>query len=242
MPKLSIVIPAYNEAKFIGSLLEKIARVPIEASGFDREVIVVDDGSNDGTADIARAFSGVIVHSQSNAGKGAAVQQGVRLSTGDHVLVQDADLEYDPNDYIPMLAALRANPSAAVYGSRTLGQRRTQPAFTLFPGRHPDQSLGPWVANGALSVWTRLLYGTWITDTLTGYKMYPTAFLRSVQVKTRGFETDHELTSKLIRAGRLIVEVPVSYAPRSVAEGKKIGPRDGLIAMWTLLRFRIEAP
>jgi len=205
---------------------------------------VVDDGSSDQTYAVAteqaRELSNVkVIRQLPNQGKGRAVQTGITEATGEFVIVQDADLEYDPQDYIPMLRALRAaSGPTAVYGSRTLGQWQSSQHSWLFPGRHPQQSLGPWLAGSLLTLWTFLLFGRWITDTLTAYKIYPTRILRSFRVKTRGFETDHELTAKLIRAGLSIVEVPVQYFPRSIAEGKKISPIDGIKAVWTLLRFR----
>lgn len=238
MPLLSIVIPAYNEAEFIGTLLKRIIEVPTESFGFEKEIIVVDDGSKDRTAEIARSFFGVKVFTQvPNQGKGRAVQRGIRESTGDYVLVQDADLEYDPDDYLPMLRALGPNVDS-VYGSRVLGQRQAHTGFTLFPGRHPEQSLGPWIAGQLLTLWTWILYGKWITDTLTAYKLYPASKVRSMQVRTSGFETDHEITAKLIRGGQRIIEVPIRYMPRNVEAGKKIKPRDGFIAVWTLLKYR----
>jgi glycosyltransferase involved in cell wall biosynthesis len=238
MKKLSIIIPAYNEAKFIGKLLERVQQVPTEQVGFEKEIIVVDDGSKDGTFEVASSYAGVKCFKQvPNQGKGRAVQRGVRESTGDYVLVQDADLEYDPDDYVSMLSKLTAD-GISVYGSRTLGQRRDNPHGSWLWGKHPNQSFGPWLAGILLSLWTLLLYGHWISDTLTAYKLYPAAILKSFVIRTHGFETDHEITAKLIRAGISIVEVPIHYTPRSVDEGKKIKPRDGLIAVLTLLRFR----
>jgi len=238
MPKVSIVVPAYNEEAFIGTLLDLVLSVDTESLGFSKEIIVVDDGSKDGTSALVRRFSGVRLVQQKNQGKGRAVQRGIQEATGDYILVQDADLEYDPADYIPMLAKL-ANLGGAVYGSRTLGQLREN-GWTLTPGRHPRQLFGPWVANLLLTLWTFLLYGKWITDTLTGYKIYPREFFSRVEIVTRGFETDHEITAKLIRLGIPIHEVPISFSPRSEEEGKKIRARDGLIAVWTLLRFRFK--
>ena len=238
MPKVSIVVPAYNEEAFIGTLLDLVLSVDTESLGFSKEIIVVDDGSKDGTSALVRRFSGVRLVQQKNQGKGRAVQRGIQEATGDYILVQDADLEYDPADYIPMLAKL-ANLGGAVYGSRTLGQLREN-GWTLTPGRHPRQLFGPWVANLLLTLWTFLLYGKWITDTLTGYKIYPREFFSRVEIVTRGFETDHEITAKLIRLGIRIHEVPISFSPRSEEEGKKIRARDGLIAVWTLLRFRFK--
>jgi dolichol-phosphate mannosyltransferase len=236
MKTASIVIPAYNEEAFIGTLLEHVLRVDTESIGFAKEVVVVDDGSKDQTAAQVSRFPQVRLIVQQNQGKGRAVQRGIREATGDYILVQDADLEYDPADYIPMLKAL-GQYGGAIYGSRTLGQLREH-GWSWTPGRHPGQSLGPWVANVLLTLWTFLLYGRWITDTLTGYKIYPREIFARIEVVTHGFETDHEITAKLIRKGIAIHEVPVSFRPRSIMEGKKIRPRDGFIAVWTLLRFR----
>ena len=239
MPTLSIVIPAYNEGAFIAKLLERILAVPVESLGFEKEIVVVDDGSKDNTAAEARRFPGVKVFTQvPNHGKGKAVQRGIRESTGDFILIQDADLEYDPDDYLPMLRALKETGADVVYGSRTLGQRRLQQGFTPTPGKHPSQKVGPWFAGVLLTWWTAIVYGVWITDTLTAYKLYPAKAVKSMSLRTSGFETDHEITAKLVRMGLKIVEVPIAYYPRSAEEGKKIKPKDGLIAVWTLLKFR----
>ncbi len=239
MKILSIVIPAYNEESSIGLLLPKILAVDTESLGFRKEILVVDDGSKDRTSEIVGGFSEVRLIRQENSGKGSAVQRGIAECTGDYVLVQDADLEYEPEDYIPMLRALSEHPHALVYGSRTLGVARHSRGFRLFPGRHAEQSLGPYVAGVALTAWTALLFQRLVTDTLTAYKVYPTDALRKMVVRTHGFETDHELTAKFLRLGYRIIEVPIEYRPRSVEEGKKIRPRDGLIAVWTLLRYRL---
>jgi dolichol-phosphate mannosyltransferase len=216
MRTLTIVIPAYNEERFIGPLLEKVLRVPTEQIGFSKEIIVVDDGSRDRTFDVASGYKGVTcVKQEPNQGKGRAVQRGIRECSGDYVLVQDADLEYNPEDYLTMLRALNNEEGDCIYGSRTLGQIRKRESFSLFPGRHADQGMGSWMAGVLLSVWTFLLFGVWITDTLTAYKLYPTKTLKGLCVKTHGFETDHEITAKLIKARVKIREVPIDYSPRS---------------------------
>jgi glycosyltransferase involved in cell wall biosynthesis len=241
MRLLSIVIPAYNEEAFIGALLKAVLAVDTESLGFEKEIIVVNDGSKDRTSEVARQVAletaGVTVIDQANQGKGSAVKRGIREATGDFILIQDADLEYDPADYRPMLSAVQAG-AQCVYGSRTLGQLRSR-GWTATPGRHPQQSFGPWMAGWILSSLTFLLYGVWITDTLTAYKLYPRPAFERIQIETRGFETDHEITAKLVRQGVRIREVPIAYQPRSVAQGKKIKASDGFKAVWTLLRFRV---
>ena len=239
MQTLSIIIPAYNEGRYIGELLEKIIAVPTEQLGFNKEIIVVNDGSRDNTEEVARAFEQIRVFTQvPNQGKGKAVRRGIREATGEYLLIQDADLEYEPNDYLCILRALRNHNADVVYGSRTLGQYAKSPRMSWFPGKHPRQGLGPWVAGVLLTFWTAITFGRWITDTLTAYKLYPAAAVKNMNLRTSGFETDHEITARLIRLGHKIVEVPISYYPRSAKDGKKIKASDGLIAVWTLLRFR----
>lgn len=241
MKKLSIVIPAYNEEKLIADVLKKVISVPTENVGFEKEIIAIDDGSKDNTYKVLSSFKEVHALKQfPNAGKGRAVSLGVSKSTGDFVLIQDADLEYDPMDYLPLLEKLNQQiKPCAVYGSRMLGQMKHQSRFCLLKGKHPKQGLGPWLANIILSCTLFILYGKWLTDLLTAYKLYPGEFIRSQKLKTKGFETDHEITSYLLRSHHEIHEVPVSYNPRSAEEGKKIKAIDGLRAVHTLIKYRL---
>ena len=239
MKVLSVIIPAYNEELFIKKLIEMVLDVNISHLGFKKEVIVVDDGSTDNTYNIVSQLKDIVVISQKNSGKGAAVQSGLSYATGDYFIVQDADLEYDPKDYLKMLEKLNEDPESVIYGSRTLGNIRSN-GYSLFIGKHKDQSFGPWLANLILSIWTFMLYGKFITDTLTAYKIYKTSIIKDFTVKTKGFETDHELTAKLIKKGIRINEIPIKYIPRSKAEGKKIKFSDGLFAVLTLFRFRFS--
>ena len=228
MTTLSIVIPAYNEERFIGTLLERIQAVDLAALGVAPEIVVVDDCSGDRTSQIVAGFPDVRLHRQTvNGGKGKAVRQGIAMATGELLIIQDADLEYDPSDYVPMIRALLDGKGDVVYGSRYLGR-----------GRHPQQSLAAYVGGRSLSVAGLLATGRFLTDTVTAYKLFRRADLASLDLQTSGFELDHEITARLLARGLRIVEVPIHYAPRSREEGKKIGARDWFIALRTFYRFR----
>ena len=236
MPTLSVVIPAYNEERFIGTLLERVAAVDLSRRGVALEIVVVDDCSTDRTAGIAAAVPGVTLLRQAkNAGKGAAVRAGIERATGDFVIIQDADLEYDPNDYVPMLDALLDHGVDVVYGSRYM---RRPGAGVLATGRHPGQSWPAFLGGRSLSVACWLCTGRYLTDTVTALKLFRGEAIRSVALETSGFELDHEISAKMLAQGRRIVEVPIRYFPRSKAEGKKIGARDWFIAVATFRRFR----
>ena len=225
---LSIVIPAYNEERFIGTLLGRIAAVNLEPLGVRKEVIVIDDHSADRTSAVASTFEGIILRRlEKNSGKGRAVREGIELATGDLLIIQDADLEYDPQDYVPMLEALLQGRGDIVYGSRYMRG-----------GRHANQSWAAYLGGRSLTIVARIFTGAWITDTVTALKLFPRSVIKELALTTSGFELDHEITAKLVARGYRIVEVPVSYAPRSKEEGKKIGLRDWFIGTRTFFRFR----
>jgi glycosyltransferase involved in cell wall biosynthesis len=225
---LSIVIPAYNEERFIGTLLEQILAVDLGALGVARQIIVVDDHSGDRTSEIVAAFPGVTLRRlDRNSGKGRAVREGIGLATGDLLIIQDADLEYDPQDYVPMVRAILDGRGDIVYGSRYMGR-----------GRYAQQSLAAYLGGRSLSVVGWLFTRTYLTDTVTALKLFPREVLASLTLETSGFELDHEITAKVLARGLKIVEVPVSYFPRSREEGKKIGLRDWFVGTRTFFRFR----
>jgi dolichol-phosphate mannosyltransferase len=225
---LSIVIPAFNEERFITTLLERIHRVDLTLFGLGKDIIVVDDGSTDRTAELTAGFPGVrLIRMQMNGGKGRAVRAGIAAAQGDYIIIQDADLEYDPQDYVPMIRALIEERGDVVYGSRYLGR-----------GRHPNQSWAAYAGGRSLSLAALVLTGTYLTDTVTAYKLFHRSDVASLDLQTSGFELDHEITARLIARGRRIVELPISYSPRSRAEGKKIGVRDWFMAVRTFWRFR----
>ena len=225
---LSIVIPAFNEERYIGTLLEQIEAVDLAPLGIVKQVIVVDDHSSDGTSEVVRRFPGVdLFRLERNLGKGGAVRAGMERATGDFLIIQDADLEYDPRDYIPMVEALLAGKADVVYGSRYMNR-----------GRHTNQSLTAYLGGRSLSLAALACTGTYLTDTVTALKLFPRQLLLSMTLTTRGFELDHEITAKVLAMGKRIVEVPVRYYPRSRAEGKKIGWRDWVTGVRTFYRFR----
>jgi glycosyltransferase involved in cell wall biosynthesis len=243
MPEtLSIVIPAYQEERFIGGLLEKVLAVDLSPLGLGKEILVVDDGSRDRTAEIAGRYPGVTLHRKpKNEGKGSAVQAGIRMATGDYIMIQDADLEYDPEDYLPMLRALIGQPVDAVYGSRYMKHPGRGKLINFVSSRHPGQSLTAYAGGQSLSLIALATTGHYISDTVTALKLFRAGLIRPLELVTRGFELDHEITAKILARGARLREVPIRYHPRTKAEGKKIGARDWAIALRTFLRFSKRA-
>jgi len=226
--KLSIIIPVFNEKNTIAEILKRIEAADLSVV---KEIIIVDDFSTDGTKEILKTLENKykIIYQPKNSGKGAALRAGFEEATGDWLVVQDADLEYDPNDFKMMLEKIMEPGVQAVYGSRRL-------QHSYFKSRHSGYI---YAFGGIFITWfTNLLYGTKITDEPTCYKMFKIDFLKSINLECERFEFCPEITAKIARRGVKIFEVPISYRPRHKNEGKKINWRDGLEALWTLLKYR----
>lgn len=238
--KVSIIIPVYNEHRTFHQVMDRVRLAALPA-GCSKEIIVVDDGSTDGTAQMISGYmrTGEVAgcRSASNAGKGAAIRKGIELASGDVVLIQDGDLEYDPNDYARLIEPILSGQAEIVYGSRFLehGGRGWRGHFL---GRPSGMALRNRIANRILTMTANLLYSARITDEATAYKAFRTPILRGLPLDCRRFEFCPEVTAKLRRLGYRIHEVPISYNARGIAEGKKIRARDGFEAWWTLIKYR----
>ncbi len=224
--KLSVVMPVYNEEATVEEIVGRVL-----AEEHDKELIVVDDGSGDGSLAILRRLAAqhpetikLVIHEQ-NRGKGAAVRSGLKRVSGDVVIIQDADLEYDPRDYEVLLEPLEEGIADAVYGSRFLGAHRV----LLF---------WHYMGNRFLTFLTNILYNVNLTDMETCYKAIRTSFVEDMPLRSNRFDIEPEITAKLLKRGARLYEVPIKYAGRTYQEGKKIGWRDGLQAIWTLLKYR----
>ncbi len=227
--KLSVVVPVFNERNTLVEIVRRMRAVELP-DGIEREIIVVDDGSDDGTRDVLRQIGDstvrVVVHEQ-NRGKGAAVRTGFEIATGEYVLVQDADLEYDPEDWPRLLHPIIRGRARVVYGSRFTGERRNM----LF--LH-------WIGNRFLSLTTNVLFNTTLSDMETCYKLIDRQLLEELQLTADRFDIEPEITAKILKRGVRIYEVPISYAGREFEEGKKITWRDGFAALWTLVKYRFR--
>jgi glycosyltransferase involved in cell wall biosynthesis len=223
--KLSVIVPVYNELNTVAEIVRRMRTVTLPV---EREIIIVDDGSDDGTRPVLAQLSDstvrVVLHSR-NQGKGAAIQTGLAQVSGDLVLIQDADLEYDPDDWPKLLAPILKGRAQVVYGSRFTGERRNM----LF--LH-------WVGNRFLSLVTNLLYNTTLSDMETCYKLFDRAVLDGISLRSQRFDFEPEVTAKVLRQGIRIYEVPISYSGREIDEGKKITWRDGITALWALVKYR----
>ena len=223
-PLLSVVMPVYNERATIEEIVQRVLAVPLRV-----ELIVVDDGSTDGTREVLQALEKErpikLVLQPANAGKGAALRRGFEEVTGDLVVIQDADLEYSPEEFPQLIELICQGRADVVYGSRFLGRHRVF-MFTHYAG------------NRFLTLVTNVLYNTMLTDMETCYKVMRTEVLRSMTLDANGFGIEPELTAKIFKRHYRVYEVPITYDGRGYEEGKKITWRDGVVALWVLLKYR----
>ena len=225
--KLSILIPVYNEVETIAEILKRVRAVD---TGLEREIIIVDDNSTDGTQELlqqeASAPDTKVIYHETNRGKGASVRTALQHAGGDILLVQDADLEYDPREYPALLQPILEDRSQVVYGSRFRG------------GPHKAMFFWHMVGNKFLTFVTNVLYNTILSDMETCYKVFTREVADKLHLKSPRWGFDPEITAQILKAGYRIYEVPISYTGREFYEGKKISWRDGLIVLWTLLKYR----
>lgn len=218
-------MPVYNEKKTIDEILGAVYSLPL--SGWKKEIIVIDDGSTDGTRQALKGWEKKVhvIYKEKNEGKGSAINLGVGRATGGIILIQDADLEYSPQDYPTLLAPFEHPHVNVVYGSRFLGPHLS----TMFV-----YALG----NKFVTLVTNVLFNTNITDMETGYKVFRREVLRGMTIRAKRFDVEPELTVKVLKKGYQIYEVPISYYGRKFSEGKKLTWKDGVVALWTLIKYR----
>ena len=222
--KISVVIPMFNEEATVATT---IARVRKELDGRDSEIVVVDDGSRDGSREVVRPLEGVrLIEHEHNQGKGAALRTGFAAVTGDVVIVQDADLEYDPRDYPKLLEPILDGRADVVFGSRFLG------------GPHRVLFFWHYLANKCLTWLSNMFTNLNLSDMETGYKVFRREVIDRIRIASDRFNFEPEITAKVAKGGWRVYEVPISYSGRTYEEGKKIGPMDGLSALWAILKYR----
>ncbi|MBI1865070.1 MAG: glycosyltransferase family 2 protein [Nitrospirae bacterium] len=226
--RLTVLIPVYNEVATIRNVIDRVHEIDL---GLEKEIVVVDDGSTDGTRDVLAGLPTGLARvflQPENRGKGAAIRRGIAEAAGDFLVIQDADLEYDPEDIRKLLAPVLKGKAQVVYGSR-------------FTGEHRNMFFLHWVGNRFLSLATNLLYNTTLSDMETGYKLFPVPLLASLGLVSDRFTIEPEMTAKVLKRGVRIYEVPISYTGREKHEGKKISWRDGSPALWTLIKCRFTS-
>lgn len=226
MKVLSIIIPVYNEEKTISQTLKKV--IDQKLTGWKKQILVIDDGSTDKTVDTLQRFIKDIklIQLAKNSGRGYAVRQGIQSATGDAIIFQDGDLEYDPADWPKLISAYEKNNTGAVYGSRMISRKKNYIYLSYYVG------------NKLISQITNILYGSKLTDVYTCYKLFNTNLIQSIPLKSTGFEFEAEITAQILKRNIDIIDVPISYTPRTFKDGKKIHYRDGVIGVWTLIKHR----
>jgi len=233
--KLSIIIPVFNEEKTIREVVRKIQNLKL--SGFDKEIIIVNDGSTDSSGSIIKELSNLkgifVINKEKNQGKGSAVRAGIEKSKGEYILIQDADLEYHPNDIQKLLTPIKEKTAEVVYGTRL----KRLPDFAR--DERNLQFATHYLGNKLLSLITSILYGQFITDMETGYKLFPKALVKNMKLKAKSFEFEPEITAKILKKGVKIKEIQITTNPRGYKEGKKLHTvKDGSKALFALLKYR----
>jgi glycosyltransferase involved in cell wall biosynthesis len=227
--KISILIPVYNEVRFLTTLLEKVETV--DFCGLQKEIILVDDGSQDGTRDLLPPYESnplyKVVYHPHNMGKGAALRTAIQHADGDILAIQDADLEYDPKDYPELIQLILDGKADVVYGSRLTAGKAVR-AFNVLH----------YFGNKFLTLITNILYNTTLTDMETCYKAFRADVIKPITIRSNRFDFEPEITAKVLKQGARLYEAPISYSGRNFDEGKKITWRDGIVAVWTLLKYR----
>lgn len=235
--KLSIVIPVFNEIRTIKKILQRVEKANLP-SGWSKEIIIVDDNSNDGTSEEIKKLRDKNIKKlfhRKNLGKGAAIRTGLKEAKGDVLLIQDADLEYDPQDYSRLLAPIIAEKAKVVYGSRLKTLK------LAFFGKNKTPLPLHYLANRFLSILTNILYGSKLTDIETCYKMITKEVYQDLNLVSNRFEVEPEITAKILKKGIKIFEVPIETKPRNYKEGKKIKARDAFLAIVTLIKYRFTS-
>lgn len=226
--KLSVLIPVYNEEKSVKKIINIVKKTKL-SNNLNKEIVVVDDGSSDNTLKVLKSIKGIkLIGHKKNSGKGAAIRTAIKHATGDIIIVQDADLEYDPKDYNKLIKPIVDKKYKVVYGSRRLNKTNKKHSGFAF-----------YLGGNLMTLATNILYPSAnLTDEATCYKVFDADFLKSIKLNCKRFEFCPEVTAKAIKKGAKIKELPISYYPRSVEEGKKINWKDGLEGIWTLLKYR----
>lgn len=227
MGKLSIIIPVYNEKNTLLEIIEKVEKS--DTLGLEKEIILVDDGSKDGTRDILKTLENKykVIYHQTNQGKGRALINGFKASTGDIILIQDADLEYNPQNYPELIRPILENKTDVVFGSRNLKN-------------NPADNLKFYLGRRLTNLFLNLICDSELTDFWTCYKVFKASVIKSLELESNRFDIEVEMTVKLIKKGHKILEVAIDYFPRDAKAGKKIKPKDGLIAIWKILKYRLS--